>query len=275
MKMIGLNNGYSIPEIGLGTWKLEGLNGEQVIQQAIELGYCHIDTAEMYYNEEMVGNAIKKCGIQRGNIFITSKLHNEVRGYKQTIEAVYDTLRKLQIDYLDLFLIHWPKPRKYIQNYEELNIESWKALEEIVQKGYIRTIGCSNFLEHHLEPLLKEAAITPAVNQIEYHPYYVQENIVEYCKKKGIVVEAWSPIGNGRCIGDSRLINIAQKYNRSVAQICIKYVQQKGLLPIVKASTKEHLLEDISTKEFVLENEDLEIIDMFDNCIRVGRHPDE
>lgn len=264
-----------IPPIGFGTWKLEGKTGEGAIEAALELGYRHIDTAQMYYNEGLVGNVLHRIQPKRTEIFITTKLHNEVRGYYDTIDAIHKSLELLRLDYLDLVLIHWPKPRKYLSDWKRLNIESWHAFEYFVSKGLIRYLGVSNFLQHHLETLLDEIMIQPSVNQIEYHPYYIQDDIKEYCLNKNMVVEAWSTLANGRCFDSPVLAEIAGHYGKSIAQVCVSYVKRKGLLPIIKASSFEHIKDNIDGLGLQLSDEDVLLIDRLDNSIRVGRHPDD
>lgn len=264
-----------IPPIGFGTWKLEGKAGERAIEAALELGYRHIDTAQMYYNEALVGIVLNRLNPKRTEVFITTKLHNEVRGYHETIDAINKSLELIKVDYLDLVLIHWPKPRKYLSDWKHLNIESWHALEYLVNQGLIKYLGVSNFLEHHLEALVDEITIQPLVNQIEYHPHYIQEDIRDYCFGRNMVVEAWSTLANGRCLNSPALAEIAGHYGRSIAQICVSYVTKKGLLPIIKASSFEHIKDNIDGLSLELSDEDVLLIDKLDNSIRVGRHPDD
>lgn len=264
-----------IPPIGFGTWKLEGKTGEAAIETALELGYRHIDTAQMYYNEALVGNVLNRLRPKRQEIFITTKLHNEIRGYQETIDAVYQSLELLKVDYLDLVLIHWPKPRKYLYDWESLNIKSWEGLEYLFSKGLIKYLGVSNFLQHHMEALINNITIQPSVNQIEYHPYYVQDDIKDYCFKRNILVEAWSALGNGRCLSSPVLAEIAGHYEKSIAQICVSYAVKKGLIPIVKASSYEHIKDNINGLDLQISEEDMAAIDSLDNTIRVGRHPDD
>ena len=269
------NKKLEIPPIGFGTWKLEGISGEKSIEDAVELGYRHIDTAQMYANEALVGNVLKRISIQRKDIFITTKLHNEIRGYYETIEAIQRSMELLQVDYIDLVLLHWPKPRKYKDDWVRLNIKSWRALEHLYNEGLVRGLGVSNFLKHHLEALTSGITIQPMVNQIEYHPYFIQEDIRDYCINKNIVLEAWSTLANGRCLDSPILTNIASYYGKSVAQICISYVTKKGLLPIIKASSYEHIKDCIEGLELEISDEHVCLIDELENTIRIGRHPDD
>lgn len=270
-----LNNGNKIPGPGFGTWKIIGNEGAAIISEALRIGYRHIDTAELYHNQEIIGNILKKCGVNRKDLYITGKLHNEVRGYQETKDAIESTLRELQSDYLDLYLIHWPKPRIFKDCYLEKNIESWRAMEDMVRAGNIKSVGVSNFLEHHLRPLLREASIKPVVNQIEFHPYYSQNDILQYCMEENILIEAWSPLGNGKCLESNMLKSIAQKNHITVPQVCILYVMQKGMLPIIKAATSEHMRENLQIPEKTLDEMDMEIISNLPNTIRIGRHPDD
>lgn len=264
-----------IPPIGFGTWKLEGKVGERAIEAALELGYRHIDTAQMYYNEELVGDVLNRIKPKRTEIFVTTKLHNEIRGYRETIDAIHKSMELLRLDYLDLVLIHWPKPRKYLSDWKRLNIESWHGLEYLVSQGLVEYLGVSNFLQHHLEAMTDEVTIQPSVNQIEYHPYYIQEDIKKYCFDRNMVVEAWSTLANGKCLDSPILAKIAERYGKSIAQICVSYVTRKGCLPIIKASSFEHIKDNIEGLGLEISIEDMLLIDNLDNTIKVGRHPDD
>lgn len=219
-----LSNGVKIPCVGFGTWQAaDGEIATEAVKSALNLGYRHIDTAAIYRNEESVGKAIRESGIPREEIFVTTKLWNKCRSYELAYSAFERSISKLGLDYIDLYLIHWPASPAEYENFNEINLDTWKAMIELYKAGKIRAIGVSNFLPHHLEALMK-TEVVPMVNQIELHPGYTQSETVEYCKKNGIIVEAWSPLGSGRVLGDERLLKIAERYGKSVAA---------GLYPLV------------------------------------------
>ncbi len=256
-----LNDGNLIPAIGFGTYKAE--NGPATIDAivtALDAGYRHIDTAAIYENEESVGLAIKKALIPRAELFITSKVWNTERGYDKTRAAFFATLEKLQLDYLDLYLIHWPAVSTFYPNWKELNAETWRALEDLKEEGYIRSIGVSNFLIPHLEALFETAEIVPAVNQIEYHPGQNQQELVDFCEDRGILIEAWGPMARGKVLDNEVLLEIAHKYNATVAQLCIQWCLQNGICPLPKSVTKERIEHNIQIS-FEISTEDMETID--------------
>ena len=222
MKSYNLNNGVSIPVLGFGTWKAE--NGEvayQAVLEALKAGYRHIDTAAIYKNEESVGRAIRDSGIPRQEIFVTTKLWNTNHSYDEARQAFEESMEKLGLDYLDLYLIHWPNPKPLRENeaWKTRNAEVWRAMEDLYQEGKIRAIGVSNFLPHHLDALLETARIIPTVNQVRLAPGVYQEEVVDYCKEKGILLEAWGTIGQGELFEQKEVQEIATKHGKSVAQI--------------------------------------------------------
>ena len=237
MKDFTLNNGSSIPAIGFGTWQIEeGEKAYNAVKTALEKGYTHIDTAAVYGNEKSVGNAIKDSGINREDLFITTKLWNDMRGYENAKKAFEISMEKLGLEYLDLYLLHWPaNETQFPENWKEINAASWKALEELQKEGKIKAIGVSNFMNVHLEALLETATIIPAVNQIEYHPGYTQPEVVKLCQDNSILVQAWSPLGSGRILQDETLIEIANNHQVSVGQVCIQFSVQQGILPLPKS----------------------------------------
>lgn len=270
-----LNNGYKIPCVGFGTWQTpDGETAVNSVKAAILAGYRHIDTAACYGNEQSVGQGIIEAGVPREELFITSKVWNTERGYEKTLAAFEKTLADLQTDYLDLYLIHWPASVNQFENWEELNVGTWKAMTELYKAGKIKSIGVSNFMEHHLEALMK-TEVKPMVNQIEYHPGQMQEEVVKYCQGNDILVEAWSPLGTGRILNNETLKEIAAKYNKSVAQICIKWVLQNGLLPLPKSVTPSRIEENTKVFDFVISDEDMKTIDAMEYCGGSGWHPDE
>lgn len=268
MQKMKLVNGVEIPVIGFGTWQVQnGQEAYQAVLCALQNGYTHIDTAAVYGNEESVGKAILDSGIPRERLFITTKLWNQVRGYEETIEAVETSLRKLKLDYIDLYLIHWPNPLKYRDCWEEKNSESWRAMEDLYQMGKIKAIGVSNFLIHHLEALKKTQRIAPMVNQIKLFPGLQQEELCRYCEKEQIVLEAYSPFGTGRIFEVQELKELARKYNKTVAQICIRYAIQKNRIPLPKSVTRERILSNLKVFDFELEEADVAFLDLLPNYV--------
>ena len=266
MKNIALYNGILMPEIGFGTWKAP--TGEvtvEAVKAAIECGYTHIDCAAIYGNEKEVGLGIKESNVDRKNLFITSKLWNDIRGYQETIDAFNKTLDDLQLDYLDLYLIHWPRPVKYHDNYIEKNIESWKAMEDLYKQGKIKAIGVSNFKVHHMEEIMENCEIKPMVNQIEFHPSCLEKEIRDFCKKENIVVTGYSPLANGKVFECKELVEFSEKYGVSIAQLCIKYALQHDVIPLVKSVTKERIKANLNVN-FVISDEDMEKIDKITTC---------
>ena len=218
-----LHNQVEIPCVGFGTWQVpDGETAANAVMHAIEAGYTHIDTAIAYHNEIGVGAGIRMSGAAREKLFVTSKLWNDVRGYDETLKEFGNSLKRLNMDYLDLFLIHWPRPIAFRDNYEEANRETWRAFEHLLNEGYVRAIGVSNFLPKHLKALLKSAKVVPMIDQIEFHPGWMQPEAVSFCEEHGILVEAWSPLGSGKLLSDPALVALAEKYNRSAAQICLR-----------------------------------------------------
>ncbi|AKO90870.1 aldo/keto reductase [Priestia filamentosa] len=262
-----LHNGVKMPWMGLGVFKVE--EGEEVVESvkaALRNGYISIDTAAIYGNEEGVGKAIKESGIPREELFITTKLWNSEQGYEKTLKAFETSMEKLGLDYLDLYLIHWPGKDKYK--------DTWKAFEKLYKDGKIRAIGVSNFQVHHLEDLMSEAEVKPMVNQVEFHPHLTQKELLAFCKEQGIALEAWSPLKQGQLLDEPLLKEIAEKYNKSVAQVILRWDLQHGVVTIPK-STKEHrIIENADVFDFELSQEEVEKIDSLNQDSRAGSHPD-
>lgn len=270
-----LPNQVLIPCIGYGTWKTPAERAAEVVKNALELGYRHIDTAEGYENEQFVGEGIRLSRIPREQVFITSKLKNSERGYETTFQAFEQTLKNLQTDYLDLFLIHWPAVKGGPEQWQEINRATWAAFEKIYSKGLVRAIGVSNFLPHHLDPLIAHASIVPMVNQIEVHPGQLQLGTVEYCQKKGIQVEAWSPLGSGLMLENPKLASLAGHYGKSVAQLCVRWCLQHGIVPLPKSMNKERTATNRQVFDFTISDEDMKIIDTMPYCGGSGLDPDK
>ncbi|USK70937.1 aldo/keto reductase [Peribacillus asahii] len=265
---ITLHNGVEIPQLGFGVFKVE--NGSQTVQsvkKALEVGYRSIDTAAIYQNEEGVGQAIRESGIPREDIFVTSKVWNTDQGYESTLAAFDASLKRLGLDYLDLYLIHWPGKDKYV--------DTWRALETLYKEGKVRAIGVSNFHIHHLENLLKSSEMKPVINQIELHPRLTQVEIREFCQKHDIQVEAWSPLGRGVLLDNPTIGEIAKKHGKTSAQVIIRWHLQHGIVVIPKSVTPVRIEENAQVFDFELSVEEMKEIDGLHANERVGSNPDE
>ncbi|TWD98832.1 diketogulonate reductase-like aldo/keto reductase [Neobacillus bataviensis] len=265
-----LNNGVEMPWLGLGVFQVK--DGEEVISSvktALEVGYRSIDTAAIYKNEEGVGQAIVESNVPREELFITTKLWNADQGYETALAAFEKSLEKLGLEYLDLYLIHWPLPSqgKYV--------ETWRALEKLYKDGRVRAIGVSNFKVHHLEDIIANCEIKPMVNQVEYHPRFNQRELHDFCKKNGIQLEAWSPLMQGGLLDDPTLVEIAKKYNKSTAQIIIRWDIQTGVVTIPKSVKPHRIAENADIFDFELSQEDLEKINALNQDKRMFADPDD
>ncbi len=254
-----LYNGVEIPNIGLGTWQSDDPTTRLAVLSALSHGYRLIDTAAAYGNELGVGQGVKDSGLKREEIFITSKLRNADHGYDNTMRAFEKTLSRLGTDYLDLYLIHWPNPVQYRTHWEEATAGTWKAFEELYKAKRIRAIGVSNFMEHHIETLMKTAEILPMVNQLMLCPGITQPEIVDYCKQKGILVEAYSPFGTGRIFSSPEMKALSQKYGRSVGQLCLRWCEQMGFVSLPKSANPMRIKENAEI-DFVISDEDIALI---------------
>ena len=270
-----LKNGVNIPTLGYGTmpseWNVKlGNEFIEIIKNAIQIGYRNIDTAAIYNTEEHVGQAVRQCIekhiIDRKELFISTKVWNTDRGYDNTLKAFDSSMKRLGLDYLDLYLIHTPAVARWHDNWREINYSTWRAFEQLYKEGRIKAIGVSNFLSHHLQALIDMAEIMPMVNQIEVHPGFNSAETVAYCKRNGIVVEAWGPFGNGQVLSNEKLQTIATRYHKSTAQICLRWLIQKGIIPLPKSWNIERMTANMQIFDFNISDEDMKTIDEIPPC---------
>ncbi|UBZ05910.1 aldo/keto reductase [Salegentibacter mishustinae] len=261
MKKLILNDGQKLPTVGFGTYKSEGQEGIEAVSTAISSGYSLIDTAAVYGNEETVGKGIKASGASRKDIFVTTKLWRENLGYESTKKEFEKSLNRLNLKYIDLYLIHWPANAKNYDNWQKTNADTWRAMEELQAEGKIKSIGVSNFFQEHLEALFETAKVIPAINQIEFHPGYWQQEIVSYCKKQNITLEAWSPLARGKVFENEVLKEIAKAHNKSVSQVCLRWIIEHEVIAIPKSTNPERIQENIELFDFELTSAEMEKID--------------
>ncbi|MBB1124275.1 aldo/keto reductase [Limosilactobacillus albertensis] len=273
-----LNNGVKIPCVGYGTFRTPADVAEKAVKEAIATGYRHIDTAAVYGNEEAVGKGIKDSGIDRQDLFVTSKLWNTNRGYEETKEAFQETLDRLQMSYLDLYLIHWPANQKQFgDEAAKINAETWRAMEDLYNEGKIRAIGLSNFMPHHIVELMKTAKVAPAVDQIEVHPGWPHTEEIKYLQAHNILVEAWAPLGGqgAEVMSNPTLLQIADKYQKTAAQICLRWILQQGVLPLPKSVHKERMISNQQIFDFELTDEEMRKISLLPNLGGQCADPDD
>jgi len=274
-----LRNGIEIPDIGFGTWNIPyGEDCEKAVFEAIKAGYRHIDTAGAYGNERSVGLGVKAAireGLikDRADVFITSKLWNTNRSYNKAFRGFDKSMRNLDLDYIDLYLIHWPANKVRYKNPDEVNAVAWQALEELYEDGRVKAIGVSNFLPHHIEELKKSAKVLPMVNQIELHVGYMQEEIVDYNKKNGIITEGYSPLGTGALLDNAFLIELAEKYQTTVSAICISFLRKRGIIPLPKTTSPDRMSENL--RLIRIDEEDMEILNKLPFIGGHAHNPDE
>lgn len=264
---VKLNNGVEMPYFGLGVFKVN--DGDEVINSihcALEAGYRHVDTAALYANEQGVGKAINEHSVHRDDVFVTSKVWNSDQDYESTLRAFDKTMAKLNFEYLDLYLVHWPVANKFK--------ETWRALEKIYRDGRVKAIGVSNFLQHHLEDLMGSAEIMPMVNQMEFHPRLVQQELIDFCHQNKIQYEAWSPFRMGEIFKVTELDEIAKKYNKTVAQLVLRWDLQKGVITIPKSAKKDRIIANADIFNFEISQDDIALIDALDRSERIGADPD-
>ncbi len=276
MKNIESTIKKTMPRLGIGTWQIKDREIiRNLIKNAYEIGYCLIDTAAAYSNERAIGRAVAGLGILRDELFLSDKVWNTYRGYDKVREACKNSLKKLKTDYLDLYLIHWPASPRLYPDWVSINAETWRGMESLYQEGVVRAIGVCNFKVHHLEELEKSAEIMPMVNQVECHPGMSQEKLVDYCREKGIMIEASSPLGNGQILENEILRNIAREMGRSTAQICLRWGIQRGMSVIPKTTNPERLLENYRVFDFELSDGEMSLINDIPYCGGIGIDSDE
>ncbi len=261
MKILTLNDNNKIPMVGFGTYQATEQEGIESIQSAIAKGYRLIDTAAKYENEIAVGKGIMASGIDRKELFITTKVWRDGLGYDQTIEAFHTSLKKLNLEYIDLYLIHWPANALNYENWEQTNADVWRAMEKLQSQGKIKSIGVSNFWPEHLSALFQTANVIPAVNQIEFHPGYWQPEVTRFCKEHSIAIEAWSPLARGKVFGNDILKKIAKTHNKTISQISLRWIIQHDVIVIPKSTTKERIEENIDLFNFELSKQEMKLID--------------
>lgn len=266
---IALNNGVEIPQLGFGVYQVPPEDTADVVAQAFEVGYRHIDTAEMYGNEKGVGEAIARSGLDRAEVFVTSKLNNGFHRRDDALRAFDGTLGDLGLEQLDLFLIHWPLPGIDVDY-----VETWKAMEEIYRSGRCRAIGVSNFNPHHLNRLFDETEVVPAVNQIEVHPYLAQDDLRAFDAQHGIVTEAWSPIAQGKVLDDPAITAIAERVGRTPAQVVLRWHVQRGDVVFPKSVSRERMTQNFALFDFELGQDDMATLTGLDRAERTGPDPD-
>lgn len=263
---IKMNNGVEIPQLGLGVYLTKsGSECINAIHWALEAGYRHVDTAKFYKNEKDVGEAIKNSGINRKEVFVTTKLWNEDHGYDSALKAFDKSLKTLNIDYIDCYLIHWPVHEK--------RKDSWKALEKIYESGYCKSIGVSNYMIPHLKELFTYANIIPVINQVEFNPFIYQKDLLEECNKNKIILEAYAPLTRSKKLNDKKVLSIAQKHKKSNAQVLIRWAIQHDLVVIPKSVHKERIIENANVFDFILDESDMEILDNMDEGFRSSWDP--
>jgi diketogulonate reductase-like aldo/keto reductase len=269
-----MNKITELPPIGFGTWQLNGTEGQNAIEAAINCGYRLIDTAASYGNETTLKRALHSCGVLREKLLIQGKLWNTKRKYNDAITACKQSLKRLGIEYFDLYLIHWPASPALYPNWREMNAECWKAMEKIHHDGLARVIGVCNYLPHHIDELLETADICPSVNQIEMHPGFANAESLKYCREKNILVEAWSPLGEGNILQSKTLKEIAAKYGKTPAQICLRWCIQHEVIPLPRSSNPERISQNFDVCGFELSDEDMRIIDIMPFSGGAGFDPD-
>ncbi len=267
--LVMLNSGRVMPQLGLGAYKVNQDIAVQLVQHALDIGYRRIDTAALYDNEAEVGAAIRKSGVAREEVFVTSKIWNDRHGYAEAKEAIQESIDRLNIDYVDMMLIHWPCPK------QDKFVETWRAFEEFLETGLVRSIGVSNFNQPHLEKLLATANVTPAINQVELHPQLAQNSLRHFNTRHDIKTEAWAPLGRARFNENPLLVEIAESLGKTVAQVIIRWHLQLGNLVIPKSSNPDRLLENFDVFDFELSEHNMGLIATLNTETRIATNPDD
>lgn len=266
---ISLHDGNSMPQLGFGLWQVSDIEAEKAALEAIRCGYRSIDGAAIYQNEAGLGRALQHKTVKREDLFITTKLWNDDQGYDSTLTAFETSMKKLELDYLDLYLVHWPSPHR------EKYVQTWKALIELQKRGRVKSIGVSNFHKTHLERIVQETGVVPTVNQIELHPYFQQNELRAFHKKHNIATESWSPLGQGKILQDEVLTSIGKKHNKTVAQVILRWHLESELIAIPKSITPSRIQENFDVFDFKLDDEDMKLIAGLDKPTgRIGPDPD-
>lgn len=286
METFTLKNGVKIPCLGFGTYSRSFDFTEAAFLDALDVGYRHIDTASLYLNEEMIGSAVRSFGIPREELFITTKVWKTEMGYEKTLRSFEESREKLRTEYLDLFLIHWPVPAFGPQvdethpggsagmDWAKLCQDTWRALEKLYEEGRVRAIGVSNFHPHHIMRIMGTAKVQPMVNQIEYHPGYTQQYTVDWCQKNGILVEAWRPMAKQFLAEEPLMAELAEKYKKSVAQLCIRFALQNGVLPMPGSKNRGRMQENMDVFDFAISDYDMSRVSCLPQTAWSGMHPD-
>lgn len=274
-----LRNGVQMPGFGFGTWQsAAGDITVNAVKAAVKAGYRNIDTAAAYHNEKSVGEGVRQAmaeyGVKREELFVSTKLWNDHRGYDLTMKAFDASMKELGLAYLDLYMIHWPAVSAWHDDWRKINRSTWRAFEELYRAGRIRAIGVSNFLAHHVKALMEDGDIAPMVNQIEYHPGFGQRESAAFCQANGIAVEAWSPFGTGDVLKNATLREIAAKYEKSAAQICLRWLIEKDIVPLPKSTREERIIANAQVFDFALSAEDAAAIDALPYCGGMRFDPD-
>ena len=274
MNTFTLANGQQIPALGFGTYNPDGTDTCAIIQDAIDVGYRYFDTASLYETERALGKAMKQSQIPREEFFVASKLWMDEMGYEEAKKAFERTLERLQTDYLDLYLIHWPRKSEDDAEWKERGVATWKAMEELHAKGLIRGLGLSNFLPHHAANIYANATVKPVVNQLELHPGYMQEAAVADSKAHGVLPQAWSPLGRAALLSHPLLSSLSKKYGKSPAQISLRYLMQRDIALLVKASNAERMKQNMDIFDFTISEEDMSLLTCMPQTAWSGEHPD-
>jgi len=268
-----LADGTQVPKIGFGCYNPQGGDTYGMIRRAIDAGYTYFDTASLYKTERILGQAIRDSGVSRSDLIIATKAWHDELGKDKVREAFMRSLERLQLEYIDLYLVHWPRPNTEC-DWKTLDIETWETMESLKKEGYVCSLGVSNFLPHHLDNLLQNTTEKPVVDQLELHPGYFQEAAVRYCQEHDILPQAWGPIGRGRIFNQAAVNQLADKYHRSFAQICLRFLIQRGVMPMPKAMSREHMLENADVFDFEISQDDVWMLSCIPQTDWLGEHPD-